>query len=1048
MFVKAKAICLLLLLSATGAVFAQGVTTGAFNGTVTDKNNGEPLPGVVIEAVHEPTGTRYSTVTRANGAWRIFNVRVGGPYTITATMSGFQTQKDKDIFVKLGESFEVNFELSVDTVEETITVVSQANAIIDSSRTGSTSNVSKEVVENLPSISRSFEDFARTNPYVNVTSSNDGTGSISVAGRPNRYNNIQIDGAVNNDLFGLAASGTPGGQAEAPYISLDAIDQLQVQVSPFDVRHSGFTGGAVNAVTRTGSNQLDGSVFYFQRDDSMIGDGPFDQEFGSLDETQTGFRVGGPIIKDTLFFFANAEQRRLEQPAGWAIRPDGETGSGQNFGFYDEAVRFRNILLNQYGYDPGGLDEVQRNTDSDTIFARLDWNINDNHNLTFRHNFVDAENLRTGNSSFTFQFPGNHQFFPSETNSTVLQVNSTFGNSFNEFRLSYTTVKDRRRGVDEGFPWVEIEGIEFEAGTERFSTANALDQDILSITNDFTFFRGNHTITIGTHNEIFGFDNLFIRENFGAYEFASLDDFEAGRVRRFNYSFSSDPNDPQRSAEFDVQQLGFYINNEWAVTPDFNLTMGVRMDIPMFPDNPTRNPLSEEVFGFRTDEVPDGNLIISPRLGFNWDINGDSSQQLRGGVGVFAGRMPWVWFSNQYSNTGIEFSRFSYTARDEDGDGEIDYYPFEADPNGQYENLLDFVGEFGGDLTPSSGNEINLIDPDFELPQVMRFNLAYERDMGWQGVIGTVELLYGETLQDVRYSNLNFQPTGETFFDGRPLVARETSQLRDVILLDNTTEGSQFNATVRFERPWRDGLYFYANYTYGDSESINDGNSSQARSNWRFNLVGDNPNAPEIGTARYEVKHRINLSASYRFGFDQAPTTVSLFYNARAGRPYSITYRNDVNGDGESNDLLFVPENTSDAIFIDRNDNDASAAWEALLAADEGLNAARGSIFTRNSGKAPWRRELDFRLSQDVNVQSYKFQLTLDILNFLNFLDDDQGVIEYVSFNELSLVDYEGIDEASGKPIYELQITDPERRFTVDNLRSRYQMKLGVRFTF
>lgn len=1021
------------LVASSSVAFGQGITTASMNGTVTDESGG-PLPGAVISAVHGPTGTQFSAVAREDGRYNLRNMRVGGPYTVTATMTGFAAQKRSELFLQLGEDETVNFKMTVEAIEESLVVVASADPLINSSKTGAAANISEESIETLPALSRGIEDLARTSAYFNDFDSNGGVSSLSVAGRNNRYNNLLIDGAVNNDLFGLAANGNPGGQAEAQPISLEAIKEVQLVIAPYDVRQGGFTGGGVNAVTKSGSNDFSGSVFHFFRDDAFVGDID-DREVGTFEETQSGVSVGGPIIKDKVFFFASAELRRKDTPTGWAIRPDGDnSGTGQNFGRYDEAVLFTETLRNRYGYEPGSFDEQTRNTDSDNYFVRIDANLSPEHRLTFRHNYIDAENVILFPGSFTYNFPNNGYLFPNETNSTVVQLNSTFGDIYNEFRLSYQTIKDRRTGLGEPFPWIEIENLpgggEFEVGTERFSTRNALDQDIIEITNDLTFFRGAHTFTVGTHNELFTFDNLFIREAFGAYQFNSLDDFVNGWVEQFDYSFSA-TSDPNQSAKFDAQMLGFYFGDQWAVNPDFNLTLGLRLDIPLFPDDPSRNPQSEAEFGYRTDETASGNEVWSPRVGFNWDINGDTVHQLRGGIGIFSGRTPYVWISNQYGNTGIDFQRVQ--ARVSGGVSEDNHIPFEPDPFNQPETIP-------GVRTLT--NEIDLIDPDFEMPQLLRANIAYDTKLPFYNLIATAEILYSKTENDILYQNLNLVENSERAFDGRPTYGRVNSNLTDVIFLTNHSKGDQISYNLKLERPFMDNWNASVSYLYGESETLNDGISSQAVSNWRFNEVTGDPNNPTLAPSDYDVEHRLNATFAYRFASN---TLVSLYYNAQSGRPYSTVFNGDVNGDGQfSNDLLYVPA-SADEVIIDRG------TWEefnAYIEADEGLRNARGSIVERNASREPWRHALDLRLAQDVKFSRYKFQITLDIFNFMNLIDDNAGRVRYTVNNAVSPIQYRGVDDATGKPIYRIQFSDPDARFQTDDLRSRWRGQLGLRFSF
>lgn len=1024
------------------AADAQGVTTGAISGQATDSEGGA-LPGSTITAVHLPTGTRYVVVTRADGSYLIAAARVGGPYTATAGLEGFTTQEKTDIFVRLGQAVPVDFTLELGAIEETVTVVGQADTLFSSTRTGAASNVSLAEIESLPTVGRGLEDFARTNPFMTVTSNNADPDSISVAGRNSRYNNIQIDGAVNNDLFGLADTGTPGGQADTTPISLDAIQEFELVIADFDVRQGGFSGGSVNAITRSGSNDWKGSVFYFTRDQDWVGDLPPESggEFGTFEENQYGFRLGGPIARDRAFFFVNGEITEGEEPSGWSI--DGSSGQAfQNGEVVAEAELFRQTLINRYGFDPGGLAENTRDNPSDKFFGRLDFNLADNHQLTLRHNYVDAENDINRPGPSVYEFPSETYAFTNETNSTVTQLNSVFGsNSFNEARLTYQTIKDRRAGRDGvTFPWIELEnvlpgsGIEFEAGTENFSTKNALDQDIIEITDDFTWIRGAHTLVIGTHNELFTFDNLFIQNAFGAYEFDNMEDFLDGRAETFQFTIVP-PGQPE-SQKFDVNQLGLYFGDQWAVRSNLSLTYGLRVDAPFFPDKPTRNPFTETTYGFRTDEIPDGEPLWQPRVGFNWDMGGNARQQLRGGAGIFAGRAPYVWISNNYARTGIEQQFIRVTTPF----GQEPSIPFNPDPLNQ--------GLPPG-VVPSFG-EFNLIDPDFEFPQLLRFNLAYDRELPWWNLVASIEGIYADSLEEIDYRNVNLRQVGVTPFDGRPVFDRVDSTVDGAFLITNTSEGESTNVAVKVERPGGRGVWGSVAYVYGDSESVNEGTSSRAISNWQFNEAVD-PNNTGAATSDFEVEHRFTGSLSYRFNPQTKwPTTVSLYYNHQSGRPYAYVLGGfpSINGDRfAGNDLFYVPANENDVELV-------GGTWDQLnrfISANECLSSHRGEIAPRNCEVAPWNSTLDLHLDQAIPVGYGNLQLTFDMLNLANLFDDDSGQLRFVNFGALTVGNFLGTTP-DGKPRYQVfnVVTRPETTpvFQTHSVRSRWRAKLGLRWTF
>ena len=1020
----------LCLVLGVGVAWGQGVTTGGITGTVVDPN-GDPLPGATVLALMINTGTRYNAITDGQGRFTIVNVKAGGPYRITAQLQGFQQQETTDIYVRLSEMTSIDFQLQLEAVTGEVVVVGEANPLINSGRTGATSSVPQSLVENLPTVGRGLDDFARTNPYIVALPDQDEATTITVAGRNNRYNNIQIDGAVNNDLFGLASTGTPGGQTETTPVSLDAIQEIQLLIAPFDVRHGGFSGGGINAITRSGTNNFRGSVYGFYYDDSLVGDGPDDfPELGTFEEQQYGFRFGGPISRDKVFFFVNAELSRVDRPTGWSISGD----AGQVFGggdLVDEANEFRSILENQYGFDPGGLDQVTRNTDSDKIFARLDFNLSDSHQLTLRHNYVDAENLILRPDSFYYEFPSHAYLISDETNSTVAQLNSVFGaDMFNEARITYQSIKDRR-GAPPGFqafPYVRVDGLpggrHFIAGTERFSTANELDQDILEITDDLTFFVGNHEIVLGTHNEIFSFRNLFIQENFGAYRFDDLDALEAGVAYRFDYTYS---NDATPADEFDVYQLGFYVGDTWRAQDNLSVVLGLRVDIPYMPDEPERNPLTEDIFGVSTSNVPDGNALWSPRVGFNWDLTGEGEQQLRGGIGLFSGRTPYVWISNNYARNGIEQTTLRAF-------GDI---PFNPDPFNQPTSI-------GG----ASTQEVNLVDPEFEFPQVWRYNLAYDQQLPWWDLVATAEVLHTEVETDIKYQNLNLVPTGETRPDGRPILEELSDTFSGAYYLTNTDQGTSTNYTFKLERPYREGVWGFLAYTYGDSEVITEGTSSRAISNWQYNEA-PNPNDPILSASDFEVRHRITASLSYElFAQTEWSTTISAFYNHQSGRPYTAIFGYDfpsVNNDNfPLNDPIYVPSGADDVII----ENGTWAELEAWLEANE-LTRFAGGIAPRNATRGPWTHTLDLHVSQSIPMPYGDLEVTADILNLTNLFDSDSGHVRFVNFGTVEPVEFVGVED--GTYVYRLNdiVTDPDETiYETDNLRSRWRAKLGVRYSF
>jgi hypothetical protein len=1022
-------------LSIAAPASAQTVTTGALSGSVVDPQGGA-LPGATVVATHGPTGTKYEGVTMADGKFILQNVQVGGPYTVEVTMSGFKKATEKDIIVNLGEERQVPFKLALESVTEEVTVSAVATSI-DVTRAGTAANISNMVKEALPTINRSLIDIVRTNPYFNAITTNNTVTAVSVAGRNARYNSIQIDGAVNNDLFGLAETGTPGGQTDAQPISLDAIAQIQLVVSPYDVRQGGFSGGGINAVTKSGANQLSGTAFYFGRNQDWVGKGVTNTEIAAFSDKQAGGSLGGKLLENKAFFFANADWGRKETPTGFCV-----SGCSQSFrGTSAEVDRFFSILENKYGYTvPNARDEFSRTTNSDKFLGKIDYNLSSNHRLTLRHNYVNGLNDITGTlSTSSYTTPDGYYRFRSKTNSSVVQLNSTFGTAVNEFRVAYTRVRDNRGGQpfeSKPFPRVSVRmnqgtsNITLTAGRENFSTANELDQDIIELHDDFTILKGQHTITVGTHNEFFSFRNLFIRDNFGTYTFNTLDFFDQGLAQQFDHSYPTNPSRPD--AKFGVRTLGFYVGDQWRWKSNFTITSGMRIDVPLFPDKPTANPVAVNNFGYATDTTP-GGVRYSPRVGFNWDLSKNGDQQIRGGVGMFSGRTPYVWLSNQYGNTGIEFQRIGAS------NSSANRIPFVANPAAQPTTV---TGATGSSFT----NEIDLIDPDYKYPTLIRSNLAYERKIFGSLVI-MAEALYTKNIEDVKYQNLNRdKQSGTQNLDGRPIFTRDLTTLGDVIFLTNSSEGHTWNGLVELRRPFRAGWFFNLSYSYGESKGIMEGTSSQAASNWGNVLVPGDPNNPPVGTSVYDPGHRVNFSASYEMRLFRGVTgTASVYYSGQSGRPFTLTHFGDVNGDGRtSNDLLYIPASASEVAFT----GGTYQQFLNFLQEDGCLDDYVGRIIPRNVCRAPWSNQLDFRYNVALPFQRIKAEITLDILNVLNLIDSKRGIQEYATFNAISPVTpVLTAGQITGYNI-SFMTNSSFRKWQRDDLRSRWQMQLGGRIRF
>ena len=1066
--------CALTALAPTS--FAQ-VTTGTLTGSVLAAD-GSALPGVTVEAVHVPTGTRYSDVTGGEGRFTMPNVRVGGPYRVSANLEGFTPFERSGIQVGLGTPTEVPVTLGLAAVAEAITVTATADEIINPNRTGSQSTVSEETIESLPTVNRSLQDFARTNPYFRVDPSDISATRINVAGRNNRYNQIQIDGAVNNDLFGLSDTGTPGGVTGTNPISIDAIEQLQLVVSPYDVRQGGFTGGGMNAVTRSGTNDWRGTAFASMRSPDLVGEGPGNcnrniitpvgtdctpgTKLADFESNQYGASFGGPVLRDRLFFFLSGELNRRTAPTGTSANAQPGTINFSRSGF--DAARLRQSLIDRYNYDPGDLGDISGSQDSDLLFARFDWNANASNQVTLRHNYVEALNdvIADRTSAARFRFPTSIYSVTDETNSTVAQVNSIFGaNMYNEARVGLQTIRDNR-ALPVRFPSIEIGGSNQNAiliaGSERFSAANKLDQDILEITDDFTWTRGNHTIVIGTHNEFFEFKNLFMSDAVGSYFFPTQEAWDTNAPTEYRITFATG-DDPFRPTAFEAGQYGFYVNDSWRVNNSITLSMGLRADIPTFPDSPSQNPTVANLLGYNTSDIPSESAVFSPRFGFNWNPGGVGSQQVRGGIGIFAGRTPYVWISNAYAGSGVE--QVSLTCRQSDNCPVPQF-----NPN---------VDQQPRSLGSAPALTVDLVDPDFEFPRILRGTLAYDRDLFF-GVRGTIEGVWSQTQQDVFYYNVNLRESGNTSFDGRPVYTRVSTGMSDAYLLTNTSNGDEFTGTIVLTRPFTNGLVLGGSYAYQDANSAFDATSSRAVSNWRFRHTQGDIFDDDVATSAFEVENRFNAYLSYNLTTGPLAHTVGLYWNAQSGRPYSIMLGgsgSSINGDfNTSNDLLYVPGSATEVVLCPSTAGNPTATnpcgTVAALPYDvlanyleyAGIDPTAGRILERYESNEPWSRQLDLHYELGLPIRRVESQVTFDMTNLLNFFDEEYGNVKFVANQNVTPVNFVGLQPGTNTPVYREASTtfrngaraggslNPGAQFSSADLRSRWTARVGVRVSF
>ena len=1069
------------------AAIAQ-ITTSGVKGLI--KANGEDVIGATITVTHVPTGAVYRSVTNSVGRFTIQGMRAGGPYTVEISYIGYKTKEIKNVTLKLGEMSDLSTQLEEDA-HALGEVVVKGKLGLDASKTGAAASYSAKDIANMPSISHSIGDITRMNPMVSVSQS----GAMSFAGVNNRYNSFQVDGAVNNDVFGLTSNGQNGGQAGAQPISTETIDQVQVSVAPFDVRQSGFTGGAINAITKSGTNTFHGSVYGNWLNKDLIGskytlmNGKDSQKYDDETDYRYGVTLGGPIIKNKLFFFANYEKSNKEYPNNYGYGSDASKLGTEGFKIADEVLS----ILKEKGYN-ASYNNPKNYTKSDKAGIKLDWNINDKHKATFGWRMVNAKQLNS-NSTAGYLNASDYQYdFVSKSNTFTAELNSSFSEKINnQFQASYVSVRDHRdpKGIAPMIQIKNVGGGTLCLGTERSSTANSLNQDIFSFTDNLNWYVNNHTLTFGTHGEYYKFKNLFIQDNYGTYYFNNFDDFKMfasgqtyaasvdkttgvttyyNTLNQYRYCTANVAvtGDPRWAPEFAAGQIGFYAQDKFNVTPNFELTYGLRMDIPLFFDTPTENAefnasAAKQGWNVVTNHKLSSTPMWSPRVGFRWNIEKEHNMILRGGAGIFTGRIPFVWLSNNFTNTGIQTSVYNVYGstglkEGKQNTGKLSDVSLIVDPYKQSENT---------DKLGTSNQAINVFDKDFKFTQNLRLDLAL--DFTLAGIDFTLEGVFSKNLNDIYYKDLTRTEAGKTLgetyeslsFDNRPMFAKITStedanlkKFTNVYMLDNTSKGYSYNLSLSAVKHFDFGLDLAASYTYSRSKSVNCGTSSVAQSNYNYNYTYQNPNSPELGFTAFNVPHQIKASAFYHKDYaEHWNTTVGLIYTGTSGSPYSLYYYGDLNQDGSNgNDLMFIPTDEQiDKMQFKANKNytadEQKENFREWIANDGYMSKHRGEYFKRYADNLPFESHFDFHLAQTykfkVGAQVHSVELSFDVLNVGNMFNKKWG--RYTSTGTAKY--YSPVIYSGNGQFQFLHPGNYEMR-SYDDYYSRWRGQLGLKYTF
>ncbi|TDX00762.1 TonB-dependent receptor [Dinghuibacter silviterrae] len=1080
-------LCLFVCLFGLGSSLRAQETSGGLTGHVQD-SSGHPLPGATITAIHQPSGTRYSTTSTRSGIYSIPNLRIGGPYHIEISYSGMETQTKDGVTITLGDALTEDFVLAPSVRELGSVLVKATRNSARANAFGSGTNISRDNIRQMPTLSRSITDMTKLVPQ--------GSKDNSFAGTNFRYNNVTVDGAINNDAIGFSpslggitgTSGMPGSSTRSNPISMDAIEDMQVYLSPFDVKLGGFTGGSINAVTRSGTNTVTGSIYAFGRNAATTGKdriGDQGKEPSDFHDYQVGFRIGFPLVTSKLFFFTNEELARRQDP----IQQNAGSAESSSILSLADAQNLRQYTVQHYGWDPGTYGTFNVYANSDKYFNRLDWNIDSHNQLALRNNTIlsKAINLERDQQDFRFGDIAYQQV--NNQSSTVLELKTQFNSRWsNSLVAGYTTVHDYRNPSDSIHPQVQIlgntPGTTIYFGTDREAAIFNMKQNSVEVTDNVTLNLGANKLTLGTHNELYHILYNFVNSWNGRVDYNSISDYlnsNPYRVRG-SYNYINDSRAyilSNPSAQFNIDLYSAYIQDEIQVNERFKLIPGVRVDEAEVPQKQilstkTQSAYVDPYFGTTYTYTPLNHIRndyfnapqISPRIGFRYDLTADRKLVLRGGTGLFTGRIPFAWLGYSFYNNGDTYGAFDQKASNKAFIAGTD--PMVYNPNG----ISSFIAQNGGNVTSKNAGptQVDAVNNHLLMPKVWRTSAAldYTDERGFKY---SIEGIYTKTLEDITFQQVNIQDNPRYYpYDVNHLQPIFPStgvdpRFANAYEMSNTKLGYRYSISLTVSREFTGGFGFMAAYTYGRSEDVSNGIRNSMESNWQLNQAL-NPDNPGLALSNFDIRHRIIADIHYRKAWDRHwVSLLSVFVSAQSGAPFTYGFVNQsIQGTGQQVSLAYIPKESEAINFfqdqLDANGNvtataaSQAAAFNAFIDGNKYLRSRRGQFTERNAAHTPWNTQADFRFAQEYHFGKTQYiTLTVDIINLTSLLDKNWGQLYFVpnTYNQTASVGlsptlFPPQQNQNGYPVYTFM--NPGKPYSVDYFNSRYQMQFGIRYSF